>query len=423
MTDYWYFLSYARRDAVGVRQISKFHKWLSRAVGRAAGLPSSVSEDEIGFFDTRDIKPGDVWRKEIASAIQTCRVFICLYSPAYFNSEYCGKELQAFMDRLRAASSLTSSLEQPPLIIPILWDRADRLPKPLPSTLKGIQYASRVGDKSYEREGLFQLMSLKKHSDECTRFFEDMAATVLQRSQEHRLPPASELSSLRDLTSAFTSTGEEEGPQLSPHEGGDAGPSTAAFVFVAAKDNEIRDKREDTGAYGPEGGRDWRPYHNKAVGHLGQALAAQEDLFYEHIPVDANLLSRLRDAEQWNKVVVVIVDPWTIQLKTYHDSMIDYDKSSFINIEVLIPWNQRDTETVQVLDSLHVEVKQTFRRHYILTSSYIRDSIGSIDELERELIGAISRVRSRILQMSDFVRPMDTRLTLPRYSKLVGNLE
>lgn len=423
MAGYWFFLSYARRDAVGNLYVERFHKQLAREIGRVAGLPAKIANEEIGFFDTEGVKPGEPWPEKLAYAIQTSKVFVCLYSPAYFNSDYCGKELQAFRSRLAASTSPSPSHAIPTLIFPVLWDRADRLPKVLPQVLKDIQYAHGSTDEIYKGEGLYQLLSLNKHRDRCSKFFDNMAAMIVQRVREHPLPPADFLTPLHEIESAFNVQLENSQPERPVGQRGNMGPRTAEFVFVAANETEIRERRDRVEAYGSEGGRDWRPYLSKAVGFVGQTLSTQEELFYEDLPADDRLLERLREAEKKKNIVVIVIDPWTIQLKSYQKRMLDYDKNTFVNTEILIPWNEQDQETEQALKKLRSDIRQTFCRHYIVNTSYIHDSITSLADLERELAVAISRARSRIIQMSEFVRPMDTTMTLPRYSRPAGYVE
>ncbi len=416
MTDYWFFLSYARRDAVGNSYVNRFHKMLAERIGQLAALPTGISDDEIGYVDTK-IEPGENWPDELAAALRMSKAFVCLYSPAYFNSDYCGKELQAFRSRLNAVTSSSASRATPPLIFPVLWDRADRLPKVLPQALRDIQYTYGLADELYNSEGLCQLMSLSRHHDKRLEFFNRMAETIVQRIREHPLPPAEVLPPLHDIASAFGVPTESDWRSDLVGHRASIGPRTVRFVFVAANEAEIREWRDSVEAYGSEGGRDWRPYHSKAVGVLSQTLSAQEDLFYEYLPVDDKLLDRLREAEENKNIVVIVVDPWTIQLRSYRKSMLEYDKSAFVNTEILILWDAEDHETTQALEKLRSDIKQTFCRHFIMNTANIRDSIGSLNELEREVTEAISRARSRIIQLSDLARPVDTSVALPRYSR------
>ncbi len=45
------------------------------------------------FVDRNGIRPGDRWRSEIASAIKTCKAFVCVLTKRYMRSVYCNGEL------------------------------------------------------------------------------------------------------------------------------------------------------------------------------------------------------------------------------------------------------------------------------------------------------------------------------------------
>ena len=89
--DYWFLLSYARRDSAGEDHVYSFYHDLAQSIAMAKGLPTDVSTEQIGFLDTSNIAPGTAWPQEVAQALQTCRTFICLYSPAFFNSPRLGQ--------------------------------------------------------------------------------------------------------------------------------------------------------------------------------------------------------------------------------------------------------------------------------------------------------------------------------------------
>src|SRR3954471_2907060 len=116
---YEFFLSYARaNDYTPLNSdpyLTIFYKLLSQAIRDRRGLPDTV---EVGFFDQRDLKLGDQWDAKLVEALQTSNVFIAIASPAYFKSEYCGKEWALFRQRLvHAANGETIA----PLIKPLVW--------------------------------------------------------------------------------------------------------------------------------------------------------------------------------------------------------------------------------------------------------------------------------------------------------------
>jgi hypothetical protein len=52
-------------------------------------------------------------------------------------------------------------------------------------------------------------------------------------------------------------------------------------------------------------------------------------------------------------------------------------------------------------DTLRGHVRQALRRTYVVNRSYIRDSISTKEEFERELVAAVADARRRMAQLRD----------------------
>src|ERR1700749_1115042 len=113
----WFFLSYARLDRETAPKdqdyIKSFYEDLRRNL-----LQMKPQAGEVGFFDDKGISHGSAWQPTLNQALATCRVLICVYSPAYFISEYCGKEFQIFRTRLDDLQPGGGMAAPPPLILP-----------------------------------------------------------------------------------------------------------------------------------------------------------------------------------------------------------------------------------------------------------------------------------------------------------------
>src|SRR5579864_8699380 len=64
--------------------------------------------------DQESIEPGSLWASSIQAAISQAVFFILIVSPRMINSEYCGTELQSFLDREK-------ELGRKDLVFPILY--------------------------------------------------------------------------------------------------------------------------------------------------------------------------------------------------------------------------------------------------------------------------------------------------------------
>jgi hypothetical protein len=114
---YPYLLSYARKDAMigePPQPDPHFDTFVRRLDQRVRQITGSS-----GFVDRADIQPGQEWPDELAEALRTAHTMVCLYSPAYFQGGYCGKEMQVFLDR-RQNYIRANAGKRPANIIPVL---------------------------------------------------------------------------------------------------------------------------------------------------------------------------------------------------------------------------------------------------------------------------------------------------------------
>jgi FxsC-like protein len=383
-----------------------------------AGLRSETKETDVGFFDASGIKIGATWPETLSSALQTCRVLVPLYSRGYFNSEYCGKEFQVFRSRIDdSVQGSSANISRPPLIIPVLWDRPDRLPRPIPQAVSEIQYKDSELGEIYAEEGLYFIMKVSKFKSEYDEFLLRFAGKIAQVAEAEVLPPLPNLPSLNKVKSAFHRPESSQSKSVVVNKS--ACSRVAQFIYVAGKNTEVRGIRQNIDCYGEQGGREWQPYYpevTKSVGIIAQGIATTEDLQYETYPVGDDLIEKIRAAEETNSIVVIVVDPWSIQVESYQNHMLNFDKTDFLNCGILIPWNREDDETSQSLDKLQANVQRTFTRKFIL-NTYFRDSIHSIDDLEREISATINEVRRRLLLKAEVQRPVEsTGVPIPSIS-------
>src|SRR6516165_1463046 len=91
---FYFFLSHARidRDNDSAHVLVKLYEDLDREICRKENIREGVA----GFFDRTGIQQGTNWAHELNEALRTCRVLLCVYSKAYFDSDYCGREWAIF---------------------------------------------------------------------------------------------------------------------------------------------------------------------------------------------------------------------------------------------------------------------------------------------------------------------------------------
>ena len=123
---YWFFFSHATTDTTGGPWVKKFYEELAQHVRMFAALKADIPVDHIGFFAGESIYVGNDWPHALAEGLQKSKVLVCLLSPSYVCSLYCGRELHIFQARWKAhAAKQSENVPRPPVILPVQWIPVD----------------------------------------------------------------------------------------------------------------------------------------------------------------------------------------------------------------------------------------------------------------------------------------------------------
>lgn len=396
---YWFYLSYSAND--DMEMIEKFFANLSTEVRMRLGLDASAG---IGFFDRRAITAGDDWGKKLLQAIENSRVFVSLLSPAYLNSEWCLKEFKYFWEREKANGQLTAERLRSG-ILPIAWLplKRDMLPEPTNRML------------TYSPEGgLRRLMRSSGRSGEYEDFLDRLTDDLVEAAQAKlspaSVPPFNDVRSESERTA--TSSDASSAPDSAQLAGG---PRHVKFMFVVASPEEMSPIRSNVGEY-TEYGSYWQPFfppHDEPIVVTATRVAIVEGFGYEMLPVDDDLLTRVRLAEDSNSPVILIVDPWTTTLPRYRQTLQMFDRYAFINCAVLIVWNDRHEETKASEEMLRQSVTATFPFHLGTMRDELWNQVRSREELEQTLIRSLIEIRSRIMRRGQIMKRIDAGEALP----------
>ncbi len=414
--DYWFFLSHARNDAQDNPWLKKFYEDLARDVRAAASLPSTLKFVDIGFKDDRGIETGTQWTQELATAIQSSKVLVCLFSASYFNSEWCGREFRAFLNRMEARRD-SHSLPWLPLIQPVLWDPPDELVQ-VPQIIKDLklQATNAAFGEMYINEGLAYILRLQEEKEYQT-FLVAFKKRLVEIAKAYPLAVPAQTPSLDTVESAFHPPRPQPSPGSQPASLPAnvplplaSGPEVAWFVYVAGKDQDYATvpDRVHRDCYGSHGGPSWKPYlppSEQTAGILTQGIVGKRVL-RETLPLSAQLVQHLRTAEETNTIVLLIVDPWSIELPDFRLPLQALDKENFINCGVIIIWNDQDVETQAMGQNLRQKISATFSRSIISKQLYLREAVSSEAELEKELTAVINEVQDKIKGRLKLLRPV-----------------
>ena len=390
-----FFLSYARDDRrsgppVGIAQ---FFEDLSRVLRPRL---SNVVEGDIGFLDTRGIEPGSAWPESLRQALGSVQAFVPVLSPRYFERQYCGKEWAAFASRMPPGARLI----QPVLFVPPVDLN------PMPMVMREIHYAHEKYPREYLDRGLSELLNVPTHRDTYMKFvyaFADVLVTALRESPP---TPAREIPLLAEIDSPFHDR--ETGYRTADPAAPPGRRLFAQFIYVAARRDELQGMRSELEAYGDTGGLDWQPYLpdlDTEIGIIAGEVASRERFFYESAELDGRLVERIQEAIAMNKVVVVVVDPWTVRLARYQTLMRDLDQMASTSCAVLIPVNENDAETAQWRGDLENVVEATFiNRTAAPDPAAFAPWIRTPKALEEEMAAKLAGAKMRVLRRDEVVR-------------------
>ena len=330
---YPFFLSYARRDAkTGVanpRPDPHFEAFLEKLNERVVQLTGTPNP---GFVDRSIIEPGQEWPDELAEALRTAQTMVCLYSPAYFLSEYCGKEMQILLDRRRNYISAYAG-KKPANIIPVLWQP---VPWRIPKTLPDIQYMSDKLDP--DNTGVWNLGDSGQNT-ELLAVANQIAIRVRNAVDLTPLEPLAQRPRMGAVRNAFLP------PPLPLPEfdssDATAGPDAVTFVYASTAHWNAWP---------------WAPPDEHAVLYLAAAVAKGKEMSSTQLLFDlsdANLAARLAALRRNNNVVILFVDAASLKLADLTLRLKDYDRPEHSSFATIVMINSNcPPETRTTLDQV-----------------------------------------------------------------------
>jgi len=194
----YFFLSYCHIEPVRAQEdpdhyVLEFFQDLCGHIMQLTDQPGGV---HAGFMD-RQMRPGARWNADIKRALATCRVFIPLYQPKYFRSEFCGMEWDAFSRREELHKAKRYSPHS--AIMPVLWTPVDfeRIPK----VAAELQASHTALGEDYKREGLYSLAVRKNFHNGYISATLELATAIVDIARSTRLQPCdvAEFSNLRNV--------------------------------------------------------------------------------------------------------------------------------------------------------------------------------------------------------------------------------
>ena len=337
----FFFLSYAR----AVRQGDDSDRWeykLYRDLCDVILQLTDATPEEAGFMD-RAIRVGARWAPELTTALATCRVFVPLYSPRYFQSELCGKEWFSFARRTLIHRARGSGAGAP--IVPALW-----LPvrtESLPPVAREIQFDQRWIDERYSEQGFYGIMKLARYRRNYQQAVHRLAERIVDVADNAPAPPG-EPADYASLPNAFGV-------------GGDGGEDLRQMrIVVLAPDASDLPKARSGVYYGPQP-RDWRPY----VPDYPQPIAeysAELSRSLGYRPAIRTFDEYLSEVRASDYPCLFLVDPWLAMSPGGRAMLSRLDDIDDPLACVLVPWNRQDVELARAESEIRGALERTAGR-------------------------------------------------------------
>lgn len=391
---YWFFTSYARADRDPY--LSKFFDDLRNEVRTVSGL----KQEHISFVDTQNIEAAEEWVPALAEAIRDSRLCLAMCSQSYFNSTYCGKEYNVFLQR---HSSVAHPKQHHRLVFPVVWVPPQQT---LPEVVTRFQYMHSDFPDVYAKEGLRYMMKLNRFSDEYQQFVSSLAQKLVEAGNEVGPAQTNVLLPLSEVENAFhislSIAGKAHAPAIS------GSPQNVRFIFIVARRSELRGVRTSLEGYHEDTSWFWRPYHphaDVAIGLLAQETASKLKLRYLELEPSEDVVAQIRELERAKEIVVLLADAWSIRVPRYALPLQKYDEAMLANCAVLVPWNDIDPETTGHRPALERSLRSVFpRKTELCPPCHHWDTIHSEKDLREKLERALTEVRLTVLRVTDAQR-------------------
>ncbi|MFI6449054.1 TIR-like protein FxsC [Kitasatospora sp. NPDC050543] len=340
----YFFLSYAHTPRAGARGAGDPNHWvrqlyrdLCEAVLQLTTLPAGAP---VGFMD-ESMHQGELWAERLAQELATCRVFVPLYSPRYFNSLACGQEWHCFTQRPVYPANIDS--ERTSGVVPVLWVAMGQYK--LPEVASRLQFNHASFGPDYAAEGLYALMKLTYFRSAYELAVHRLARRIVEVAEETVIPVGRQLD-FQAQPSAFNV----------------AAPTRQLRISVLSYHQAELPPGRNPDYYGPRR-TDWHPYQPAAGRPLAEHAVrlARQLGFQPSVHEFDEELAGLADDGPPTAPGLLLLDRWALHDERRRELVRRFDRANAGWVGVLEPWNMADPDCVEHDGSLGELSAQTLR--------------------------------------------------------------
>jgi hypothetical protein len=344
-------------EAVSTSQVDLFCSSLDAALARRSG-----NKNIKHVINDSTLKTGDDWKEKLTKLIDECEVFLPLYSPIYFSSDACGRELSIFLSKFKIQKSPDTTIP----ITPVWWDptmECDSAGFPIPPTsghpiIDNIQHRSKLTFKygnfssdDLTKKGLRYFISNASHPDFkpiVDAFFDELAnqIEIMTKLHDDSRRVNEDWNSSTNIwcrSDNKLSIGHQRKNTIQVNNN----TPRVNFMVIAADPNEIAQiptyGERLQPAYIADGGCDWQPFFPTA----GSIIAWLQSIIIRNtsdlISVEVNSSKDLKNifnlAEKCavnSQPFFLVVDGWTAHLPKYAEIISQFAERALPYCAVIV---------------------------------------------------------------------------------------
>jgi hypothetical protein len=137
----------------------------------------------VGYIDNEADAHRADWPPQRLASLQSCRAFVALCSPLYFQNPVCGKEWGFFQQRLTARPVTQRNVAA---LFPIMWLNSE-----LPPIAMSFNFDDPLFSAVYRQRGLRDLMRFRRYRDDYLEFVTAVARRIAPLVRQPKPPELS----------------------------------------------------------------------------------------------------------------------------------------------------------------------------------------------------------------------------------------